>query len=189
LMSHTKPHVLILDEPTSHLDIDSREALIHALNEYAGAVLLITHDVYLAEAVADRLWLVHNGRARVYDGDLNDYRKLVLDADRPKGAPRLEPVQEAAPVFKPQSAPPARKGNPTTLRHRAKKAEEAMAEAQAAILQVDAQLADSGLFSRDPAKGAALSQRRAQLEADLLAAEEAWLAANDELEQVERTGV
>ena len=82
LMAIEKPHVLILDEPTSHLDIDSREALIYALNDFPGAVLLITHDVYLAEATADRLWLVNNGRAKRYDGDLKDYRKLVMAADR-----------------------------------------------------------------------------------------------------------
>jgi len=88
LMSIEKPHVLILDEPTSHLDIDSREALIYALNDFpgavllTGAVLLITHDVYLAEATADRLWLVNNGKAKRYDGDLKDYRKLVMAADR-----------------------------------------------------------------------------------------------------------
>ena len=84
LMSIEKPHVLILDEPTSHLDIDSREALIYALNDFPGAVLLITHDVYLAEATADRLWLVKDGKAKRYDGDLRDYRKLVMQADRTK---------------------------------------------------------------------------------------------------------
>ena len=82
LMAMDKPHILILDEPTSHLDIDSREALIYALNAYDGAVVLITHDVYLAEGTADQLWLVKDGRAARYDGDLNDYRKLVLQADR-----------------------------------------------------------------------------------------------------------
>ena len=82
LMAIERPHVLILDEPTSHLDIDSREALIYALNDFPGAVLLITHDVYLAEATADQLWLVNKGRASRYDGDLRDYRKLVMQADR-----------------------------------------------------------------------------------------------------------
>lgn len=82
LMSIDKPHVLILDEPTSHLDIDSREALIYALNDFPGAVLLITHDVYLAEATADQLWLVNEGRAKRYDGDLRDYKKLIMQADR-----------------------------------------------------------------------------------------------------------
>jgi len=82
LMSIEKPHVLILDEPTSHLDIDSREALIYALNDFPGAVLLITHDVYLAEATADSLWLVNDGKATRYHGDLRDYKKLVMAADR-----------------------------------------------------------------------------------------------------------
>ena len=84
LMAMNEPHILILDEPTSHLDIDSREALIYAINEFKGAVLLITHDVFLAEATADQLWLVKDGRAVTYDGDLNDYRKLVTQADRNK---------------------------------------------------------------------------------------------------------
>lgn len=85
LMALEKPHILILDEPTSHLDIDSREALIYALNDFKGAVLLITHDVFLAEATADQLWLVKDGRAAPYDGSLKDYRALVAQADRQKG--------------------------------------------------------------------------------------------------------
>ncbi|MEE9330338.1 MAG: ABC-F family ATP-binding cassette domain-containing protein [Parvularculaceae bacterium] len=86
LMAIDEPHVLILDEPTSHLDIDSREALIYALNDFKGAVLLITHDVFLAEATADQLWLVKDGKAQPYAGDINEYRKLVTQADRSKSA-------------------------------------------------------------------------------------------------------
>ena len=82
LMSLDAPHILILDEPTSHLDIDSREALIYALNDYPGAVLLITHDVFLAEATADQLWLVKDGEAKPYAGDLDDYRALIAQADK-----------------------------------------------------------------------------------------------------------
>ena len=86
------PNLLILDEPTNHLDIDSREALVHALNDYSGAVVLITHDRHLIEACADRLWLVANGTVTPYDGDIEDYRRMVLgiapsrrDADRCAG--------------------------------------------------------------------------------------------------------
>lgn len=86
LMSLEDPHILILDEPTSHLDIDSREALIYALNAFKGAVLLITHDVFLAEATADQLWLVKDGRAEPYSGDLRDYRALVTQSDRRNAA-------------------------------------------------------------------------------------------------------
>jgi ATP-binding cassette, subfamily F, member 3 len=102
LMSQSAPHILILDEPTSHLDIDSREALIYALNDFPGAVLLITHDIYLAEATADRLWLVKDGRATTYDGDLADYRALVMKADRAE-AKDAKPVKKSEP--KPAASP------------------------------------------------------------------------------------
>ncbi|TJW32496.1 MAG: ABC-F family ATP-binding cassette domain-containing protein, partial [Mesorhizobium sp.] len=71
------PNLFILDEPTNHLDIDSRESLIHALNEFPGAVILISHDRHLLEATADRLWLVKDGTVNPYDGDLDDYKTLV----------------------------------------------------------------------------------------------------------------
>ena len=69
------PHLLILDEPTNHLDIDSRAALIEAINDYPGAVILVSHDRYLIEACADRLWLVADGAVTPFDGDLDDYRR------------------------------------------------------------------------------------------------------------------
>ena len=72
------PHLLILDEPTNHLDIDSRAALIEAINDYPGAVILVSHDRFLLEACVDRLWIVRNGGVQPYDGDLDDYRGLIL---------------------------------------------------------------------------------------------------------------
>jgi ATP-binding cassette subfamily F protein 3 len=74
------PHLIILDEPTNHLDIDSRAALIEAINDYPGAVILISHDRHLIEASADRLWLVANGTVTPYDNDIDDYRRLVAIA-------------------------------------------------------------------------------------------------------------
>ena len=80
------PHLLILDEPTNHLDIDSRTALIEAINDYPGAVILVSHDRHLLDACADRLWLVADGKVTTFDGDLDDYRRRVLsdrdDSDR-----------------------------------------------------------------------------------------------------------
>ena len=72
------PHLLILDEPTNHLDIDSRAALMEAINDYEGAVILVSHDRFLIEACADRLWLVADGTVKPFDGDMDDYRRLVL---------------------------------------------------------------------------------------------------------------
>ena len=74
--------MLILDEPTNHLDIDACDALVRALSDFAGAVLLITHDPHLVELVADRLWLVDEGTVRPYEGDMDDYRALLAKKGR-----------------------------------------------------------------------------------------------------------
>ncbi len=175
LMAYSKPHVLILDEPTSHLDIDSREALINAINEYSGAVLLITHDIYLAEACADRLWLVHAARARPYEGDLDDYRKLVLEADRP--------VERGAKAGKSDTKDesPKPKASTYTLKQRLTAAESEMEQAQHALARIDAALADPALFARDAARGASLSRERAEAAGALERAEAAWMEVSEAL--------
>jgi ATP-binding cassette subfamily F protein 3 len=78
IMSFDAPHIMLLDEPTNHLDIDAREALTQALNNYTGAVIIVSHDPHLVECVADRLWLVADGSCKPYDGDLDAYRQLVV---------------------------------------------------------------------------------------------------------------
>ena len=121
------PHLVILDEPTNHLDIDSRAALIEAINDYPGAIILVSHDRYLLEACADRLWLVQGGRVAPFDGDLDDYRRHVLaDGGRgntvgAKSAARQDPVQarRAAAEKRAQTAP---------LRQRVTKAETDIAQ-------------------------------------------------------------
>lgn len=107
VMSRNAPGLLILDEPTNHLDIEGRDALIEALNVYKGAVVLITHDLHLTELIADDLWLVRNHSCKPYDGDLEDYRRSLLEdenavkktaeptkkEDRPKSAGYRETKQ------------------------------------------------------------------------------------------------
>jgi ATP-binding cassette subfamily F protein 3 len=87
LVAMTAPHLLILDEPTNHLDIDSRRALLDALNDYKGAVILITHDRSLMELVADRLWLAADGTVAPFNGDMDDYARFVLDRAKGGSAP------------------------------------------------------------------------------------------------------
>ena len=180
LMALTTPHIMILDEPTSHLDIDSREALIHALNDYEGAVLLITHDVYLAEATADRLWLVDQGRAAPYDGDLSDYRKLVLEADRNRGAEIVQAPAEAPPAPK-RSDSEIRRAT-ADIRKRISAAEREMEKLRAELSGIDAELADPTLYDTDPQKSVALARSRDRLNAALAKAEEAWIEASEAYE-------
>ncbi|MBS1092246.1 ABC-F family ATP-binding cassette domain-containing protein [Gluconobacter sp. Dm-74] len=93
MVAMAAPHLLILDEPTNHLDIDSRRALLDALNSYEGAVILITHDRSLMELVADRLWLAADNQIVPFDGDMDDYAKFVIE--RAKGGTSA-PSQKAA---------------------------------------------------------------------------------------------
>jgi ATP-binding cassette subfamily F protein 3 len=100
LVAMAAPHLLILDEPTNHLDIDSRRALLDALNDYEGAVILITHDRSLIELVADRLWLAADGHVKPFDGDMDDYARFVLDRAKAGAAPSQDlgraPAQRSA---------------------------------------------------------------------------------------------
>jgi ATP-binding cassette subfamily F protein 3 len=175
------PHLVILDEPTNHLDIDSRSALISAINDYPGAVILVSHDRYLIEACADRLWLVANGGVTPFEGDLDDYQRLVLSdrggnsgADRPQkdvGPPRVNRTEQrrAAAEKRVELAP---------LRRRIADAENAVKRLTQDIARTDAALAAPGLFARDPAKAASLSKARSDAAAALARAEDDWLAAS-----------
>jgi len=90
------PHMLILDEPTNHLDIESREALVEALTAYSGAVILVSHDMHLLSLVADRLWLIKDGRVAPYEGDLEGYRTALLSTDKPAKAAKEKPKPKRA---------------------------------------------------------------------------------------------
>ncbi len=184
LTTYKKPHILILDEPTSHLDIDSREALIYALNAFQGAVLIITHDTYLAEATADRLWLVNNGKAGVYDGDLSDYKALVLAADKREDAPQRRTDHVKVEETPAPDAKPARKSSAKVsykVKLRAEQAEKALEAARLALELADRELADPSAFAhKADAEGKLKS--RAKLQAQLDAAEAEWMEAMEALQ-------
>jgi ATP-binding cassette subfamily F protein 3 len=82
MMSYDAPHIMLLDEPTNHLDMDARAALIQALNGYDGCVILVSHDPHLVEAVADQLWLVKDGAVTDFNGNLEEYRELIIEQRR-----------------------------------------------------------------------------------------------------------
>lgn len=188
LTTYKKPHILILDEPTSHLDIDSREALIYALNEFNGAVLVITHDTYLAEATADRLWLVNNGKANPYDGDLADYKALVLAADRPDSDKQhaIARAEIASAAAKADDKPKGEKSKPAPKlsfkqKNRIETAEKALEKARAALELLDRDLSDPDTFTHK-ADAEAKLKARGKLQAQLDDAEAEWLEAMEALE-------
>lgn len=185
LMSRDAPHLMILDEPTNHLDMDSREALVSALNAYEGAVVLVSHDPHLIELVADRLWLVGDGRVRPFDGDLTDYRKLLLDKARE--------ARRAAQPGGDKSAAPSRKDERRAaaenraalapLRKKAGDAEKRLEKLTTEKAKVDAKLADPALYQGPADKVTALQKQLGDLEKSIQDAEMIWLEALEELEQ------
>jgi ATP-binding cassette, subfamily F, member 3 len=173
LATFNGPHLLILDEPTNHLDIDSRAALIEAINDYAGAVILVSHDRYLLEACADRLWLVDSGTVKPFAGDMDDYKNYVLE----KAA--ANPKADAAPP-KPAPARPVKSG--PSLKKRLAAAEEKMARFQELLERVDSALSDPNAFLDEPIKAAQLAKQRSDLADALGAAEEEWLMLSSALQ-------
>jgi ATP-binding cassette subfamily F protein 3 len=177
------PHLVILDEPTNHLDIDSRAALIEAINDYAGAVVLISHDRYLIDACADRLWLVADGTVAPFDGDLDEYRRRILSdrrgepgdkAGRAGAEPRASRTEQ-------RRAAAERRAELAPLRARILRAEAAIERLTQEIAKHDTALAQPNLYD-DPARAAGLAKTRAEAAAALAAAEADWVAASTEYE-------
>ncbi|MEO0975709.1 MAG: ABC-F family ATP-binding cassette domain-containing protein [Pseudomonadota bacterium] len=179
------PHLLILDEPTNHLDIDSREALVMALNDYKGAVILISHDRHLVEACADRLWLVADGRVAPFDGDMEDYRRLILQgpeaAQKAKDRAEEEAERASAQVKRREAAQKRSLLKP--LKQRIDAAEKEMARLQEKIIKLDEALADPEFFQREPDRATKFAKERAYCEKKLVKTEEEWLELSAEFEE------
>ncbi len=180
LATFAGPHLIILDEPTNHLDIDSRAALIEAINDYPGAVMLVSHDRHLIEACAERLWLVAGGTVTPYDGDLDDYRRLVLD--KGDGAARKRPDDRASRA-EARRAAAEKRSELAPLRKQIAAAEADMTRLTQEIAALDRSLADPALYARDLARAALLAKQRADATAALAAAEERWLGLSGEYER------
>jgi ATP-binding cassette, subfamily F, member 3 len=179
LITREAPHLLILDEPTNHLDVDSREALVQALNGYDGAVIIVSHDRHMIELTADRLVLVENGSATEFGGSVDDYIDLVLGGNQPQAAAKAK-------------QPKLNRKAAAKAREEARALQKVAAEAEAASAQLMAQCSaiDRAMF--DPASAppeltslpmSELSRRRAKLAAELEAAETRWLQASERLDK------
>jgi ATP-binding cassette, subfamily F, member 3 len=169
LVTHDVPSLLILDEPTNHLDVDSRGALATAINEFTGAVILISHDWYLLELTADRLWLVAGGRVIPYEGDLDAYRRSMRETDRrtPKGA-KL-----------PRASQPADRKGLEPKRRAARDAEARLRESLAEKSAIERQLASADLPASERVQ---LMRHHRALAERVAAAEQAWIEAEEALD-------
>jgi ATP-binding cassette subfamily F protein 3 len=173
------PNMIILDEPTNHLDIDSRAALAEAINDFPGAVIMVSHDRYLIEACADQLWVVANQTVTTYDGDLDDYRRMVLSIGDMRGS-RERGSERSKENARPERGKSERR---SPLKQRIAEAEAEIERINGIIAKIDTALALPDLFTRDPKQAGQLSKARAGAESALRRAEENWLEASSQFDE------
>ena len=185
LVTHDAPALLILDEPTNHLDLETREALVQALNDFPGAVVLVSHDWHLLELVADRLWLVADGTARPFEGDLDDYERQVLDGGGAgNGARRSEAETGDRRAARRLAAERRRELEP--LKQRARRAEEILARLTKERKALDRALAEPQSANSNGFAPSEALKRRAEVVQLIERAEIDWLAAEEAIERESR---
>ena len=173
------PHLLILDEPTNHLDIESRESLVFALAAYEGAVILVSHDPHLVNAVADTLWLVKDGQVNVFYEDLNEYKKLLL-SERGLADKSEKPKK----IKKKRISHGERRKILSPYQLEVTKCEERLNKILTIKEKIDEALANPDIYTNsDPEKFESLSKKRAEVDDAIIRAEALWLTAEENLDK------
>ena len=179
LATRNAPHLLLLDEPTNHLDMDARASLIDAINDFEGAVVLVSHDTHLVKLVADSLWLVDKGTVSPFEGDIDEYQRRLLSERGEKPARDAKRKDKPAAVPKPADSDKVRLG---PLKRALEKAEKTMAALSQQRAGIEARLADPAIYSGAASVIAELLKEKVRLERELAHAEHEWLVAQEALE-------
>ena len=183
LIGFNAPHLLVLDEPANHLDMDSRAELIKSLNAYTGAVLIISHDRNLLESVVDRLWVVKGGTVSPYDGNLEDYRREQLESSRSAKRVKNKPLPEAKQSRK--DAADARK-RIAPLKRKVEAIEKKIAAEKSKIQEIDRALSVTDLFTTNPERAISLGKNRVACKKLVESLEDEWLVSLEAYEQAKR---
>lgn len=184
LISFDAPHLLVLDEPANHLDMDSRAELIKALNSYSGAVLIISHDRGLMEAVTDRLWLVDKGTVEPFEGTLEDYKSFLLAPSDDEDTSKSKAGNTPSAADKRREAAEARAAL-APLKKRLSKIEKEIEEKKFEISKFDFALADPELFQNGPELAAKIGTKRRQASDLIEELEVEWLELSETIEAAE----
>lgn len=176
LIARTEPAVLVLDEPTNHLDLDMRQALAVALQEYAGALLLVSHDRHMLRQCVDQFWLVRDGRVTRFGDDLAAYEALSQRKRAGNGDENAGKGEQRALKGRPQ------RGHLKSLERRERQLSGEIERATRQLAEVERKLADPATYRRDPSLIEELARERGRTRRSLERAEESWLAVQEELE-------
>ena len=181
LTVHQRPNLLLLDEPTNHLDLDMREALTEALNDFAGALVLVAHDRALIRACCDTLLHVASGHVAEYAGDLDDYARMVTR--EPPGA-AIETAGSGGSRRDERRARAESRSRLAPLRQRVQALEKRIAELDASRSAAEAELADPTLYDgRQTLRVQELSRRSTTIATELGDLENQWLEAQAQLDE------
>jgi ATP-binding cassette subfamily F protein 3 len=187
LLAWRRPNLLLLDEPTNHLDMETREALTIALSSFEGALLLVSHDRHLLRAATESLWLVHDGRVAMFEGDLDDYAALVLASRRETGDSATETAPSRRETRRQQAEERNRRSSTRRpLQNRIAKTEAELARVSGEVRELDTMLAAPEFYhSGDPDHVAATLKQRGELARRVDELEALWLELTTELEGME----
>ena len=186
LMSLDKPHILLLDEPTNHLDVDAREALVQALNAYEGAVIMVSHDAHLLDLVCESLWIVEGGKCISFDGDLDDYRRHLMDARRKK---RRSSREVGGVMIPKQNRKDERRARATARAENAKvrksirNLEQLVETLGLRRDQLEAKLVDPEVYNGSTTTLMEIQIKLGNVKLKLSEAENSWMQASEELER------
>ena len=186
LITFGGPGMLILDEPTNHLDIDSRDALVAALNDYEGAVLIISHDRHLIDATVDKLWIAQNGTIEAFDEDLDFYQRMLTSSGNPKNGGAKNGAGSSGDRKRERQEAAARRAEIAPLRKEIKAAEQKIARLRTELAKVEAILADPKTYDGAPERVALLGKDKARFENEIRRTEERWLEMSAAVEEAER---
>jgi ATP-binding cassette subfamily F protein 3 len=179
LVVYKKPNLLLLDEPTNHLDLDMRQALEMALQDFEGAVLMVSHDRHLVSSCADELWRVSDGQCVAFDGDLEDYSRWLLQRGKPEKPNKADKSDKAA---KNSKTVPAVVIDKKILRESLQKHEKTIEKQQKRLNDLQNKLSDTALYQADKKRELdKLLQEQSGAQKLLTEAEEGWLVASEAL--------
>ena len=185
LLSYDQPHILLLDEPTNHLDIDARQALVKALNDFQGAIVLVSHDIHILDLVVDQLWIVGEKTCKVFDGDLDDYRQIMLggitkNKKKDFDSQSIKNSKNSKLIKRQQRA--AERKHTANLRKSLKDAEVKLELASIKVAELEASLANPEIYQGSTYEMLRLTETLAVAREELSFAEAKWLDVEEKLD-------
>lgn len=187
IVAWQKPNLLILDEPTNHLDLEVRHALTLALQAFAGAIVVVSHDRHLLRNTVDDFWLVDSGQVAPFDGDLQDYHRWLQD----EKAADVQQEKAVSPIDEKKVDKKEQRQTAAALRDKLKpftqairKYEQQMDALQKKLHNIEQKLADPALYEGVNAQLQTLLKQQGAIKNELEQVEELWLDHNEKLEQM-----